>query len=252
MLNIVQITDMHLRGEPHSKLRGIDVDAGLEAVLAHIQTHHWPLDAVLATGDLAHEDAAGYDRLRARLEPLAVPVYCLPGNHDLAEFGVVLASGLIRRERCIELGGWQIVLLDSTLPGEDGGALDEAELAFLNDRLAAAPEQPALVAVHHHPEPTGVGWLDQTVLANSADLWAVLDRHPQVRGLLWGHIHRAWDGRRGHLALMGTPSTCCQFTAEDDPEETAQPGYRWLRLGSDGSLASGVERAVLTSNCVRS
>ncbi len=252
MLNIVQITDLHLRGTPHSELRGIDVDAGLAAVLAHIRAHHWPLDALLATGDLAHEDAAGYDRLRDWLAPLGVPVYCLPGNHDLPDFASLLAAGPIRRERRVQLGGWQIVLLNSALPGEDSGLLAGDELAFLDECLAAAPQQPALVAVHHHPEPTGVAWLDRVALTNPADLWAVLDRHRQVRGVVWGHIHRAWEGRRHGMALMGTPSTCCQFTAEGEPEALARPGYRWLRLGRDGSLASGIERVAVTSTCGRS
>lgn len=242
MLHIVQITDLHLRGTPHSELRGIDVDASLDAVLAHIQAHHWPLDALLATGDLAHEDEAGYARLRERLTPLGLPVYCLPGNHDVAALPQALADGLVRRQRQVRLGGWQILLLDSTLPGQDGGALAADELAFLDRCLTEAPQRPALVALHHHPEPTGVGWLDRTQLANPAELWAVVDRHPQVKGVLWGHIHRTFEGRRRGLALLGTPATCCQFTTADEPEAHTRPGYRWLRLAGDGSLTSGVER----------
>ena len=81
-LRIVQITDLHLKVSPGSRLWGADVDAGLNAVLAHIQARDPAPDFILATGDLVGDEPDAYDRLIAILEPLALPVYCLPGNHD--------------------------------------------------------------------------------------------------------------------------------------------------------------------------
>ena len=76
-------------------------------------------------------------------------------------------------------------------------------------------------------------------------MFAIVERYPQVRGLLWGHIHQTWDELREGLRLMATPSTCIQFAAqsEDFKVSEEQPGYRWLRLHADGRLETGVERA---------
>ncbi len=244
MLRLLQISDLHLKTEPHASLRGVDVDAGLAEVLTHARRHHWPVDAMLATGDLVHEEAAAYPRLRAMLAPLGVPVHCLPGNHDTAEFATALADGPVRRERRVLTGGWQIVLLDSTIPGKDGGHLASSELAFLDQVLEEQLNRPALVCVHHHPVPSGTDWLDGTMIDNPDQLFAVLDRHPQVRGLTWGHIHQAYEHRRRGVALLSAPATCAQFVADvplPNIEARRAPGYRWLHLHPDGRLVSGVE-----------
>ncbi|MDX1605045.1 MAG: metallophosphoesterase, partial [Candidatus Competibacterales bacterium] len=114
MPKLVQITDLHLHAEPHAELRGADVDAGLDAVLAHIRAHHWPLDGLLATGDLIQDDPAAYPRLRQRLTAPGVPVYCLPGNHDRREaMAEALAECPVQWRRQLRLDGWQVLLLDS-------------------------------------------------------------------------------------------------------------------------------------------
>jgi hypothetical protein len=47
----------------------------------------------------------------------------------------------------VDLGPLRLVVLDSTLPGEDSGALDGAQLAWLDGVLAASPKQPTLIAM---------------------------------------------------------------------------------------------------------
>ena len=45
------------------------------------------------------------------------------------------------------------------------------------------------------------------------------------------------------MRLMGTPSTCMQFEQEADEFslDSRPPAYRWLELGDDGSLETGIE-----------
>jgi Icc protein len=89
----------------------------------------------------------------------------------------------------------------------------------------------------------GSRWLDQVGLENSDELFAVLDRHPQVRALLWGHVHQELDTWRGQVRLLATPSTCAQFKPHADgfAIDERPPGYRWLHLREDGTLDTGVE-----------
>jgi Icc protein len=244
-LRIVQITDLHLKTQPNSRLWGADVDAGLRAVLAHLREREPAPDFVLATGDLVGDEPEAYSRLIELLEPLNLPVYCLPGNHDFpAIMSRTLRRGAVRWKRHFVAGHWQFVLLDSSFPGTPDGHLASGELALLDTVLATDPERHALVCLHHNPLPVGTAWLDTMTVGNGAALFAVLDRYPQVRAVVWGHIHGEFASWRGNAQLLASPATSVQFKP-DAPEprvDPLPPGYRWFELYPDGALATGVER----------
>ena len=139
-------------------------------------------------------------------------------------------------------GNWQLIFLDSTVPGAVHGHLREAELARLDVALQEQPERHALICLHHQPVPIGSTWLDELLLDNADALFAITDRHPQVRGILWGHVHQAFDATRHNVRLLASPSSCVQFkpgcvdfTVDDKP-----PGYRWLELSVDGRIETDV------------
>jgi Icc protein len=138
---------------------------------------------------------------------------------------------------------WLIVMLDSTVAGENHGHLPDEQLERLDRVLTQEAASYAIVCLHHQPVPHGSRWLDELMLDNAPALFAVLARHPRVRGLVWGHTHQPLDGRRGELRLMGTPSTCMQFAQNADgfAVDTRPPAYRWFTLGEDGSMDTGIE-----------
>jgi Icc protein len=244
-LRVIQITDLHLKAKPGSRLWGADVDAGLNAVLARIQEQNPQPDFILATGDLVGDEPEAYDRLCQALEPLDTPVYCLPGNHDFpAVMGRVLRGGAVRMERYLVAGRWQFVLLDSSFPGTPDGHLAPSELALLDTVLATQPELHTLVCLHHNPLPVGTSWLDTMTVGNGEALFAVLERYSQVRAVVWGHIHGEFADRRGNIHLLATPATCVQFKPNTpEPQvDNLPPGYRWFELYPDGALKTGVER----------
>jgi Icc protein len=90
----------------------------------------------------------------------------------------------------------------------------------------------------------GSPWLDEIRLNNAEDLFAILDHQPQVRGLVFGHIHQAFSAERKGVALLGAPSTCIQFLpgSQDFALDAATPGFRWLELHPDGGIDTGIER----------
>jgi Icc protein len=243
-MRLIQLTDCHLFDDPATRLGGVDTQATLAAVIDALASADPAPDVVLATGDLTQLGEAGaYGRVRRLLQSLAMPVYCLPGNHDHREtFAAAMPGDGVHVTRSLCRDGWQILFLDSTIPGEDDGRLGEAELAALDQALAARPDHHALVCLHHHPVVVGGAWRDVVSLENPDRLFAIIDRHPGVRGILFGHIHQAFDSERNGVKLMGTPSTCFQFVDDDgslgiggDP-----PGYRRLALAPDGSIESTV------------
>ncbi len=66
--------------------------------------------------------------------------------------------------------------------------------------------------------------------------------HRNVRAVLWGHVHQHFEGERNGVRLMSTPSTCAQFLPRSDgfAIDRRPPGYRWLELRDDGTIATDV------------
>jgi 3',5'-cyclic-AMP phosphodiesterase len=241
---VLQFTDPHLSGSPDMRVRGVATAATLERCIAHARRLHPRPDAILLTGDLVHDDPAGYALLRAQFGDAGAPVHCLPGNHDdPADVGGELDGPPFVHDFATRHGAWMFVMLDSTVAGENGGHLDDGQLARLDAALAAQPELHALIGLHHHPVPHGSAWLDELMLDNAEDFFAVLARHDNVRALAWGHTHQPFEGMHGRIRLMGTPSTCMQFAQDSDEFEIdgRPPAYRWIELDPAGHIETGIE-----------
>lgn len=244
-LKVVQITDLHL-GNPGNSMygRAIDTHETLARVLDDVAREFPDVDLMLVTGDVAEDPvAATYDSLRDLLAGQPMPVRCLAGNHDDARLlKETLRDPKLNCEPVAVTGDWIIVLLDSTVPGRTGGTLGAEELDRLEEALRQHPKHHALVCLHHPVMRVGTGWLDPLGLSNPDDLFRVMDRHPQVRGVLFGHIHQNFEARRHGVRLMGTPSTCVQFLPGSDgfALDTLPPAWRRLILHPDGRIDTRV------------
>jgi len=174
-------------------------------------------DALLLTGDIAdHATDEEYAQVRELLAPLGAPVYTLPGNHDEREalrrnFDVPGVDGEPVRYS-VDLGPLRLVLLDSTLPGFDSGALEGDQLQWLDGELARAPDQLTLIAMHHPPIVIGAPPWDEIGLAEQDrnGLAAVVERHPQVRRIACGHFHSTITGELAGRGVLVVPSTYVQ------------------------------------------
>lgn len=242
-LRLLQFTDMHLTPEESGRVRGVVTRESFERCLAHARRHHAPVDAILLTGDLVQDDARAYLALPALFTARSVPVHCLPGNHDLPqEMESLLARRPFDLSPVLRYGPWTLIQLDSSVAGQHRGSLEPESLGFLDEVLGRFADSHALVVLHHQPVPVGSAWLDAIGLDNGPQLLAVLARHRNVRGLLWGHVHQAFDALHEGMTMMGTPSTCFQFVAERDDlaVDDKPPGYRWLHLYPDGRIETQV------------
>jgi Icc protein len=242
----LQLTDTHLFAAADGTLFGQNTRQTLDLVIDLALRDFWPVDRILLTGDLVHDESEeGYRYLAARLRALDTPCSCLPGNHDaFRTMKGVLADGPLSLEHSLLHGAWNLLLLDSTIPGQDGGLLDQEQLRMLDRALAGNPSSHALICLHHQPVPVGSDWMDEMALANAEELFAVTDRYPQVRAILWGHIHQDFKSRRKGALLLGSPSTCVQFlpASRHFAIDSLTPGYRWLELHPDGRIETGVVR----------
>lgn len=254
VLRLLQFTDPHLFARPDGELKGVRSYDSLRRVLAHAHTHHWNAEALLLTGDLVHDDAGGYVHIRELFGNLGKPVYLLPGNHDTPELAAALAGAPFQRNGHADLGNWRLIMLDSTVPGEAHGLLDDAELQRLDTLLGSAGGRHVMISLHHHPVPMASPWLDSVRLRNADRLFAITDRYTALRAIVWGHVHQMFDTRRKGVRLLATPSTCAQFMpySETFAVDSSPPGYRRLALHADGAIDTEVVRVEISDGALRS
>lgn len=245
---LVQITDPHLFANPEGKLLGLTTRQSFEAVLtlALDDGAPAPADALVMTGDLVHDETPeGYRYLHGILRATGLPCYCIPGNHDRPDLmEQYLGAAAVGRVASRRLGPWNLLFLDSTRPGQEGGLLGLDQLDELDGLLAGNPA-PSVVFLHQHPISIRSAWMDTMAVENGAELIALCDRHPtKVRALVFGHIHQEFAAEQSGYLILGAPSTCVQFLpgSEDFAVDTRPPGYRELLLYPDGRLETSVRR----------
>lgn len=243
-LHLVQLTDFHLLADPAATHLGVPVRDSLRRVVAAARAQ--APDLVLATGDLSQDGTPASYRAAGRLlAPLDAPCYALPGNHDaVPALRAALAHPPFRPDCVVDAGGWRLVLLDSAVPGAVHGTFSDAALAALDATLAARPDAPTLLALHHAPVPVGAAWLDPLNLRAPDGFRQVVARHPQVRLVLFGHVHQAAAARWGETHLYGCPSTSFQFAPETDAFaiDAVPPGFRHVALRPDGAFETALHR----------
>lgn len=205
-LKFVVLSDLHL-GPAGSVVNGLDPSQRLAAAVETINRDHANADFVVLAGDLADAgEVAAYQELHARLSHLAMPCHITLGNHDQTEaflsvFGAGLADPLGRVSKAIDLGGYRIVLLDTTTPGTHGGALCEGRREWLSTRLQEAADRPVIIVMHHHANRLSLP-VDDIALADGAGFARLIKRHPDVRMVISGHVHLTTSGN-----WLGLPVT---------------------------------------------
>lgn len=244
-LSLLQITDTHLSADKAHRLVGLNTLSSLKQVVEHAKSHIGQPDLVLATGDLTHDASReSYSILQNQLSQLNAPAYYLPGNHDHTER--LLTSCAKHQDRfpfLLQKNGWSIILLDSSITGEVSGHISQSQLAALDQKLTENSGRNTLICLHHHPIKVGSAWMDKIALRNPDKLFAVIDKHPQIKGILYGHIHQTFEAQHNGITMMGAPSTCVQFAPNQDKFgiDEQPPGYRWLILLPDGTIQSDVK-----------
>jgi 3',5'-cyclic AMP phosphodiesterase CpdA len=216
----------------------IDTAACLERAIAELNTLTPPPDLVVVTGDLTdHGGAEEYANLRTILAAARVPVFVIPGNHDVRDAlreafagdGYLPAEGFLH----YVIDGYpvRLVALDTNVPGQHHGELCADRLAWLNRTLAAAPHRPTLILMHHPPFATGIAHMDRHALQRPERFATIVRRHPQIERILCGHLHRTIDHRFAGTIAGTAPSTAHQLVLDFEPGTPAEftfepPGYQ--------------------------
>ena len=243
---LAQITDTHLLAQKTAELRGANPWESLNQVLQDAVACN--PDGLLLTGDLAEQgEPEGYGYLVDALSPLQLPIYWLPGNHDQLPIlqqtlqRLPNSHGLTR----VDLGSWQLILLDSVLPtakfGE--GYLSCGQLAQLKSYLSQHSEKYTLIALHHHPVPVGIDWVDLMQVQNAGEFLRLIDQFSHVKLVVFGHIHHEFKMCLGDgVHFYGAPSSCLQVTSPEVGLVEERTGFRLFWLYGDGRYRTEVRR----------
>jgi len=146
--------------------------------------------------------------------------------------------------RAIDIENWRILMLDSVIEHNPNGRLGPAELEILKQLLQENTQEHVLVCLHHQPVDVGSAWLDNQKIEDADEFLEIVENEPNVRGVLWGHVHQEFSTMRNGRLFFSTPSTCIQFKANSDDFalDDLFPGYRMIELKPDGRIESEVTR----------
>lgn len=245
-IKILQISDMHLSASIDDQLVGVNTEDSFLSILNLAQEESWPPDLIILTGDLSQDSSAeSYCRLIQHLKKLQIPCYVLPGNHDTpSRIKNFFTAPPVTYQPLLHYKQWLFAFLNSETPNEEGGTLDETAIENLRLEINAHPDKHVLICLHHQLIPVGSEWLDTMTVSNPDSLIKIVAEHSNVRGIIHGHVHQASQRHIANKPLYGTPSTCFQFKplSKEFAIDNTPPGYRWLRLSTEGHIQTDVIR----------
>ncbi len=210
-IRIAQISDLHVKAPGRLAYGRVDTANALERCIAALNDFAPRPDFVVISGDLVDTPTdEEYEHLARLLAPLELPFAAIPGNHDSREMmrsafpRGAYASPAGPLDQLVEVGGLDLLLLDSSVPAKAYGELAGTSLQWLDRTLAQSADRPALLFLHHPPFLAGIWHMDRQNLRNADALADIVRRHPRVQLISTGHIHRA-----ALTSFAGVPTTIC-------------------------------------------
>jgi Icc protein len=244
----LQLSDIHL-APSGTLLAGVDPMRQMRGVQTRIRELDVLPAFIVVSGDLTDDGSAeSYEVVIEVLKELSAgttPVLLALGNHDdRAVFRRVVLG-----EECSDdqdpyyysqmIDGLRVIVLDSTIPGEDGGALEATQLTWLEGQLEGPASRGNLVVLHHpcrlvapaHHYPA-------FIVREAAALEAIVARHrDRVVGVLAGHSHQVNSAPFGGTLHVTAPAVLCQldYFAGEQYVPIPGAGFNLCRI-EDGQL----------------
>ncbi|MBI1202697.1 MAG: phosphodiesterase [Rhodopseudomonas sp.] len=250
---IAQISDLHIKAPGQLAYGVVDTSAALSRCIVELNRLDPRPDLVVISGDVADTPTADeYEQAVNLLSALDLPYVAIPGNHDdralmrsaLGDETDAAPQGPLNQLH--RVGDLDIVLLDSSVPGAPHGELDAETLAWLDATLAATPERPALLFLHHPPFITGIGHMDVQNLRNAPTLAELIARHNRARMIAAGHVHRATMASFAGIAATICPApnhaVALDLAGRMPPAFRIEPPafhlHRWFADGKFGQVVT--------------
>ncbi|MCE9621982.1 MAG: metallophosphoesterase [Actinomycetia bacterium] len=225
-ITVAQISDSHLKREPGTGEGSPDeMLRRAVALVAEAQP-----DVLLLTGDIADDGSTeAYARVAQAVKVLGVPVLATAGNHD-DPAAVAEAFGAVDE---LSIGGWRVLLFDTTIPKTEHGRIAVADVVR---RLGPDNGVPTLLGLHHPPITTSTHpWMR---LEGGSELVAALTARSDVRVVVSGHLHEAFNAVLGGVSYIGCSSSFYSIKHRNEQFilDHGHVGALMLSLASDGDF----------------
>lgn len=243
---IAQISDTHILARSSDSAAVQQRADWLTSCIADINRRQ--PDAVIFTGDTVQTGQdQEYAFLRELLTPLEAPLYLVPGNRDdnsalrrafPQHTYLPQESQFLHYE--VEQHSLRLVAIDSTKAGERKGYFCAQRQQRLDAVLREQADRPTVLFIHHPPfdvEDHYVGGYRHAEEATA--LTELVQRSPQVKALICGHVHcsvdRDWAGTRA----FAMPSVAVDLRkGVDEREAMHRPIYRLHTSSVEGHFSS--------------
>ncbi|GIX05518.1 MAG: hypothetical protein KatS3mg114_1387 [Planctomycetaceae bacterium] len=221
--HLALLSDTHIPAQRDDSYRGFKPVENLQTIVPQVVASQ--ASALLLSGDAARLDGqrGDYQVLRELLQPVAavMPIIIGLGNHDdrdnfFHEFPAEARGGQAvkvsgRHVTLLEHPWLRIVMLDSLLyVNRVAGFLGKAQRTWLEQALPQLHDRPLVLFVHHT-----LGDGDGELL-DAERLLAMVQPHPHVKAIFYGHSHRYEVLQRDGLQLVNLPASGYNF-ADDQP-----------------------------------
>jgi 3',5'-cyclic AMP phosphodiesterase CpdA len=218
---VALLSDTHIAESAATVANGVRMAEHLRQAIDELIALETRPTFTLINGDCAYLDGKRreYELFFELVRPLAetgIPIHLTLGNHDDREHIWAAMPFDARRNDAVKDRHVSIVaaeranffLLDTLLvPNTSPGRLGEAQLAWLAKSLDAATDKPAIVVMHHHPDPKQ----PSGALGDTNALLDVLRRRRHVKMLVFGHTHN-WNARElDGIHLVNLPPVAYVF-----------------------------------------
>lgn len=230
IVRFAHLSDTHIGPTADDELYGTPTAPRLVRLVEHFNGLSDELDFVVHTGDVVRDpDEASYRLAADILSDLELPIYLCNGNHDSASLlnasfprpGQQLASD-DRYAYRFETKGHRFVVLDARGPDaiDPHGRMDLPQLDALR-RTLADRSMPTTVFLHFPALPLDCDWVDRMMLIENGDaLHGLLSEHAtQLRGVFFGHVHRATQTWADGVLYVSSASSFCQFQNHPSDEQ---------------------------------
>ena len=250
-MHLGQLTDTHVVGPSSDDEHYADNNERLRVAVRSLNAEVPQVDAVVVTGDLTNSsEPPAYEILAHALGDVAAPCLVLPGNHDSRELtrSTFPDMGWVDAEHlswvhCVGAGpeSARVIGLDSTRPGYHGAQFDEERAAWLDSILADPHDGATILALHHPPFRTGIGWMDRAGF-DGLERFADVVTGRGITKIICGHLHRPISGIVGgvpaQIGLSPVQHVALDLRDDADPSLVLDPvGYQIHRL-ADGHVVS--------------
>lgn len=257
---IAQITDTHIvpKGREWKSLPETRVAARLRLVVDHLNDLDPKPDVVLLTGDAIDDGGQEtYDHLKEILNPLSMPLYVIPGNHDDREaMRAAFHKGSYMPHKgfihyVIDSHAVRLIALDTVVPGKIHGLLCQQRVDWLAHTLQKNTGKPTLIFMHHPVIKVGQKVVDHDNCFTPDRFEDIIRAFPNIIGIIAGHNHRPFMRLFGETLCFTAPSVAPQFHCFEEGNDNysialdiTQPSFTLHKWAGGFHLVSEIVQAV--------